>query len=379
MKFSAFVCRAAFVGIAYLFFGNNLSAASLRVLIVGDTNDRSIGKSVVTDIGNFETFVRDVAESTGLALDLKIIKGNQVKSKIITDAVKNLNAEADDTVIFYYSGHGFRTKQVKTRWPLLYIPDAGDRGVDFQWVIDTLNTKKPRFILAISDSCNSFIDNAAPSVSSGVMQADQDAAWKKLFAEFSGRIYASGSQIGQFSFGQDATGGIFTSRFLRIVRTAVTAENPTWDNVMKLAAKQILVDNPQQKTQDPQYELVKGQQEHTPLADKENAPPPTSGDVSDEDSENAQMCKALGEFQTALVEVQTALPKRFDFRRQKNDLVGYKSFVVTLTQAGGDKQMIAYTRTMLQGLERKNWNRFLTAIDGYIGHVGTLQEQNCAE
>ena len=189
-------------------FALPLSAASLRVLIIGDTNDRSIGKSVVTDIGNFEKFARDIAANTGLTPDIRIMKGGDVKSKKITDAINALKIDSDDTVIFYYSGHGFRTKQVKTRWPLLYIPDAGTKGVDFQWVIDTLGAKNPRMLLAISDSCNSFIDTPQRSVNTRAMRPEQAAAWKKLFVEFAGRIFVSGSQVGQYSFGQDQTGDL---------------------------------------------------------------------------------------------------------------------------------------------------------------------------
>ncbi len=163
-----------------------LSAASLRVLIVGDTNDRSIGKSVVTDVANIEGFARQIASRTGLTLDMKTIKGNELKSKNIAEAVKGLRAEQDDTVIFYYSGHGFRTQKVKTRWPLLYIPDAGEKGLDFQWVINTINAKNPRMLLAISDSCNNFIDIPQAGINSRAMLEDSDEAWRKLFVEFSG-------------------------------------------------------------------------------------------------------------------------------------------------------------------------------------------------
>ena len=55
-----------------------LGAASLRVLLIGDTNDRSIGKSVVTDLANFEKFTRDIAQNTGLPIDIRIIKGGEV-------------------------------------------------------------------------------------------------------------------------------------------------------------------------------------------------------------------------------------------------------------------------------------------------------------
>ncbi len=361
---------------AFLLLPVAVSAASFRVLLIGDTNDRSIGKSVVTDLKNVEAFARDIAARTGLTLDLKVLKGAQIKSKLVTAAVTGLKADPDDAVFFYYSGHGFRTHQVKTRWPLLYIPDAGEKGVDFQWVIDTLAAKKPRMILAISDSCNSFIDNPPRSMGSRAMQQDKDELWKKLFVEFSGRIYVSGSQIGQFSFGEDSAGGAFTSRFVTIVRGEVKKNDTNWDTIMQQATRQIQINSAQQKTQDPQYQLVKGAAAQTPQASIEQDITPAQAAGSDEQTEQ---CQALTEFQSALVSLKTEMPPKFNFNTQKEDLVGYKDMVKALIQAGGDKQMVTLAKTMDQGLKGKNWGRFRSAVWSYEGHITKLQKSACGQ
>lgn len=352
-------------------------AGSLRVLLVGDTNDRSIGKSVVTDLANFEGFAQQISARTGLKLDLKVIKGAGLKSRPIMDAVKNLKVDSDDAVIFYYSGHGFRTQPVKTRWPLLYIPDAGTKGVDFQWVIDTIDAKKPRMVIAISDSCNNYIDLPQAGINSRAMLEDQDEAWRKLFVEFSGRIYASGSIVGQFSFGQDATGGAFTSRFLSIVRAEVKSTTANWDNIMKLATRQIVINSPQQKTQDPQYELVKGDAVQTPQASVEQTHEIHTAEPEPPEEHNEQ-CKALSEFASALATVKSSMPAKFDFRRQRQELSGYQQMVTALVQAGGDKQMVQLSRTMQMGLRQKNWPRFRSAVWAYEGHIASLHSSACA-
>jgi hypothetical protein len=349
----------------------------LRVLLVGDTNDRSIGKSVVTDLANFEGFAQQISARTGLKLDLKVIKGAGLKSRPIMDAVKNLKVDSDDAVIFYYSGHGFRTQPVKTRWPLLYIPDAGTKGVDFQWVIDTIDAKKPRMVIAISDSCNNYIDLPQAGINSRAMLEDQDEAWRKLFVEFSGRIYASGSIVGQFSFGQDATGGAFTSRFLSIVRAEVKSTTANWDNIMKLATRQIVINSPQQKTQDPQYELVKGEAVQTPQASVEQTHEIHTAEPEPPEEHNEQ-CKALSEFASALATVKSSMPAKFDFRRQRQELSGYQQMVTALVQAGGDKQMVQLSRTMQMGLRQKNWPRFRSAVWAYEGHIASLHSSACA-
>lgn len=353
-----------------------LSAASLRVLIVGDTNDRSIGKSVVTDVANFEAFARQVASRTGLTLDMKTIKGGDLKSKNITNAVNSLKADKEDAVIFYYSGHGFRTQKVKTRWPLLYIPDAGQKGVDFQWVIDTINAKNPRMLLAISDSCNNFIDMPQAGINSRAMLEDSDEAWRKLFVEFSGRIYASGSTVGQMSFGQDAVGGAFTSRFLSIVRAEVKKADPKWDYIMQMATRQIYIGSPQQKTQDPQYELVKGAAVQQPQAEVTQAPQQAHEETT---SEREEECKSLSEFEAALVSVKDSMPVKLDFRRQRDDVKSYQEFVAALLQAGGDQQMVKLAKTMDQGLKGRNWPRFRSAVWAYHNRVSKIHKDYCTQ
>ncbi|GAB4426186.1 MAG: hypothetical protein OHK0011_07650 [Turneriella sp.] len=367
-----FFCSFAFIVAAL----SPVAAASLRVLIVADTNDRSIGKSVVADVNNFEAFARQIASRTGLTLDMKTIKGRDLKAKNITNAVNGLQADSDDTVIFYYSGHGFRTQKVKTRWPLLYIPDAGQNGIDFQWVIDTINAKNPRMLLAISDSCNNYIDVPQAGINSRAMLADSDEAWRKLFVEYSGRIHASGSTVGQMSFGQDGVGGAFTSRFLSLVRAEVKKADPDWDHIMQLATRQIYIGSPQQKTQDPQYEMASGPAKQTPQAEITEAPQQAHEETS---SERDEQCQAISEFDGALTTMKDAMPLKFDFRRQQSELTSYREFVAAILQAGGDQQMVRLAKTMDMGLKARNWPRFRSAFTAYHGRVSQIYKDYCTQ
>ncbi len=189
-------------------------------------------------------------------------------------------------------------------------------------------------------------------------------------------LHASGSTVGQMSFGQDAIGGAFTSRFLSIVRAEVRKAEPNWDHIMQLATRQIYIGSPQQKTQDPQYEMVKGAAVQQPQAEVTQAPEQAHEETS---SEKEEQCNALSEFEAALLNVKDSMPMRLDFRRQRDEVKSYQEFVAALVQAGGDQQMVRLAKTMEQGLKGRNWPRFRSAVSAYYSRVSQIHAEYCQQ
>lgn len=263
-----------------LLLSQTLYAATLHLVLVGDTNDNKIGKSVNLDIGEMEKFMGVVRVNTNLVLkQTKLVGADLSKNKgykAVRNAVLNLSVNNDDVVVFYYSGHGGRFESDKSRWPSLAVEGVYTRSeylLPLDWVVKTLQDKKPRFFMAIADACNSIVGSARYSRTPSTRGAAN--AFQKLFLGYKGHIIASGSIPKQYSFGEPSSGGLFTNQLMAALSNAVnSSSNLNWEDIMKNATKPIKVNSPTQKVQNPQYHA-----KVTPISF--DAPPPVFPDTDD--------------------------------------------------------------------------------------------------
>lgn len=120
-----------------------VQAATLHVVLVGDTNDDNIGRSVEVDLVNLRKLVGAITENTGLTANLQIFQGNQLGVKEnstdqIKQALQTLNVGPQDVVMFYYSGHSGRKHDQESKWPLLAVEGGTarlDRMLDLMAVL----------------------------------------------------------------------------------------------------------------------------------------------------------------------------------------------------------------------------------------------------
>lgn len=234
-----------------IFFSLNIheiSASTLHGIIIADTIDLSIGSDI--DMRKMSQRLRTISAKSGMKYREIIVKDKTRTQKNVANAVKNLKLGKDDTVIFYYTGHGYRTTSKKNRWPSMALVD--DKGIDSFWVLKTLALKKPRFIMVMVDACNNEIpDGAIPtmrSVSYGKKTIDVN--YKKLFAKYRGIIITSGSSPGQYSYGGPPEGGVYSTAFWKAFDEELTVKNPKWDNIFKKATTPKMGGG-----QKPQYEI----------------------------------------------------------------------------------------------------------------------------
>jgi hypothetical protein len=233
---------------------HSLSAQTLHMLIVADTADASIGSSTLEDLKHMQNKAREIAANSGMKLNMTVLKAPEFNGTTTLAAVKKLDPGPNDTVFFYYSGHGFRTHNSKTKWPNLYVKKP-EPGLEYAKILEILDKKNPRLVIALGDMCNSFSDLKSSSGTDRAFSEPQPENYKKLFVKTRGRIYASGSKPGQFSFAMNS-GGAFTNQWIRALTTELKADNPAWKRLMTAATKPIKIGSAGQATQDPIYELV---------------------------------------------------------------------------------------------------------------------------
>jgi len=246
-------------------------AATLHAIIAGDTNDPSIGESVQIDVDNLQILVENIHKYTGMALKTQVFQHNDLTKAAVEKAVADLLVESEDAVIFYFSGHGYRHSNTRSPWPYLFMPPCD--ALDFSKVIIELKAKKPRFLLAISDSCNSVLDNY-PSPLVGFIGEDEELvakSYQKLFLDYQGHIASSAAGPGEISYGFSVPkiGGLFTHTFLTALENSLSSSEPNWETIMKQSGSPINVRQiwPKAPTdyQCPQYQLQLRDQAKPPI------------------------------------------------------------------------------------------------------------------
>jgi hypothetical protein len=390
-----FFARGTLVAALFL-SAAGLAAQTLHSVVVVDSNDRSIGASVQKDMDTMVAFSREIASNTGMRLNLKTLNGSQLNEANLRRLVNGITPGPQDAVLFYYSGHGFRTRATPTKWPMLYIP--GSRGVDFAELLKIIERKNPRMILAITDSCNSYTDSASRAFGMNLraLEEPSQTAWRKLFLQFRGRIYASSSKAGEYSMAE-SEGGSYTLQFLRVFRRAIAAPNPEWDRIMKDSARPIRTGSSQQPTQNPQYELVaQGSAPDTniqvpdddmpqPPGDVDGPEPPAPGEVvditPDEPNEPGDVsgginCDDLTAFLTRLRQLQSNIAQANLQNAQQRER--YRPVVQALQQVGGpDDQFNNLVERVAVAYKLNNTARFRSSFGELVNYVTTMQRREC--
>ncbi|MDF3818549.1 caspase family protein [Leptospira sp. 96542] len=232
----------------------SVQSQTLHAVILSDSLDQSIGKSVKKDMANFKDLVNQIASKTGMDLQLTVLDGKDFTYKKANNAFGKINPGSEDLVFIYFSAHGFRMKETKGKWPLIHFPD--DNFVDQNELYKTQVAKKPRLLIIMSDVCNVYADEGEPipGVIPRSMSANEETNYATLFRYSRGSILASSSIPGQYSQAMDK-GGAYSLQFLSNLKSALKSSNtPVWANIMKAANKPLFANTDHR--QDPQYQLL---------------------------------------------------------------------------------------------------------------------------
>ena len=204
-------------------------AATLIAILVADTGSEDIGEGVSIDLSRMSALVEDIAANTGLELQKIILAGTNLTRNGVANAVDQMTAGLDDVIVFYYSGHGARPVGKTSNWPDLAFDDG---FVDFGQILDVLQRKQPRFLLALADSCNNYL---TPELKQRERRAFPSAiaqeSYRQLFLKQQGAVLACSSQPGEVSYSHRLTGGFFTSDFLNKLTATLLSSQPSWQEV----------------------------------------------------------------------------------------------------------------------------------------------------
>jgi hypothetical protein len=239
----------------FVFTVNPAHAQKLYAILVGDTQDASIGNGIAANLKNMDSFL-DAVEMDGKITISKIeIKGDNFNCKKINEAVEQLNVEPSDAVLFYYSGHGFRRDSTQTQFPEFDCRRTLDPDrAELSGIVDNLvKAKKPKFLLAIADTCNKESTAFIAAPPAGFAPAEKQAAFRRLFQGYSGTLIMSGSIPGEYSWytvAGGSLGGFFTNQLLQAINQKIKEQrsNVRWEDIASDATKTIFIPGPAEPT-----------------------------------------------------------------------------------------------------------------------------------
>lgn len=219
----------------------------LHAIIITDIFDDTIGFDVTHDLVSLRKEARKISKMTRLELNSLYFYGDNLKAGNIVEKLQSIVMGPNDAVLFYFSGHGYRTASKKSPWPDLLLSEEGI-SLDYKMLIEILAQKDPRFILAIADCCNNVIPQswantyqAQPRAFSR-LRVSEAANYRHLFLDSKGLIMISGSSVGQYSWSVQE-GGVYTLSFLNALHEAARTqekESIEWDAILKETSLQVM-------------------------------------------------------------------------------------------------------------------------------------------
>ncbi|MBX7057686.1 MAG: caspase family protein [Leptospirales bacterium] len=379
-----------------------LSAQTLHAVIAVDSADSSIGESVQKDLESMTALAREISANTGMRLNLKQISGRQLNEGSLMGAVRALRPAQNDMIFFYYSGHGFRRQTTQTNWPVLAIPNSG--GIEYSRILSELSAKNARFTLALADACNSYIDRSvSPTMNFRAFSEPSANNYRQLFLQSRGRVFATSSKPGQYSYAYD-DGGAFTLEFMKALRSELNGQQaPSWDRMMRQAGRPI---GSGSSVMNPVVQVALNQSPGN-VADNDTPPGPpgpptpprpnqttededeavdiedvTEYDDSDSDDDATEVgseayCNELRDFMGTLQRMESNMPANVNLSRDRTRREQLRRMADQLAQMGGDDRYGAIVERLSIAVKLNNWSGFRAAFRDLKSYMTGHQRQHC--
>ncbi len=223
-----------------------LSAQTVHAIIIGDTTDGTIGDGIKGNLVKIEAQLKVMESSAGITVKRYPVVDANFNCKSIRQAVETLAPGADDAVLFYYAGHGFRRDSTQTTFPEFDCRRSADPDqAQLSWVTSTLLDKKPRLIIALADTCNFPVaPQPAPAAAPLNSPENRKAGLRRLFLTYRGMLTMSGAVPGQYSYYYNTgAGGFFTNQFLAVLdqQTNTKGDLVHWEEIAAAATQKIYI------------------------------------------------------------------------------------------------------------------------------------------
>lgn len=212
------------------------ASSSIHVIIAADTKASNIEKGVSLDFRQIRKMTQKIAKYSGLQARERFFTGDATDPEQLLEYINGLQVDEDDAILFYFSGHGYRTVLDEYNpWPTLAF-EIGDKGIHLDHVGEILKEKNARLTLLFADCCNNKIRLArAPElIQRKNMRALIESNYHKLFAEAHGFLMVAGCQPGDYSYTDDKNGSLYTISLCKSIDKLAASRHGdvNWTNLL---------------------------------------------------------------------------------------------------------------------------------------------------
>lgn len=201
-----------------------LSAKTVYVLIVADTDEDPNGAGRVVDVRNLSNAFKLCVPPR--YLELRTLTGNTITKNRVLRAIRRIRADSDDGVVFLYSGHG----AFDDRGHFFYLPDRS--RLYREDVVEAVRRCGAGADTVLSSSCNVYSPRAE-AVAFEPGQWNRIAPlFESLFLDSRGLTDINGASEGEYSFTNGDVGSTFFHPFYVFLMQNAD-RSMDWDDAIK--------------------------------------------------------------------------------------------------------------------------------------------------
>ena len=218
-----------------------IGGTKLILVIVANIEDPHIGKGCAKDILSIRHMFSELTTHMKFWFLELIIKGDAYSKKHVVDSIDAIKPGADDILVFYYTGHGFRfEKEDDEKYPHVYLkptlpvatgPIINEHSLNLNEIFEKIKRRGARLNIVIGDCCNTLIhfkrkfsggDHKMRTEIAPKLEINEHMC-KTLFCDLTASILVASADKGQFSISDDEIGSIFTFNFTKNLKILLSS------------------------------------------------------------------------------------------------------------------------------------------------------------